>query len=206
MGLSIALGDLRIVADHLDSESDAERLYFGRVFASHLREALKLVTLAYNTRQDIREFVETLPKAGQEARAEAARMAHDCPFKHRPDVILWKDLKRVRDDTFHYASDPASQESLRKTLAHVADEEGVYFIREDWQRADYADLVAGNRMMEFADDAWLESTKEMLAAFKALNSHVVLFIQHVEAVYLNRMPPGVVTREDGLPDEYPKGR
>ena len=134
MHLSIALGDLRIVADHLDSQSNAERLYFGRVFASHLREAVKLVTLGYDACRDVRDFVATLPEAGRDARAQAARMAHDCPFTHRPDVILWKDLKRVRDATFHYASDAASQESLRRTLAHVADEEGVYLIDDDWQR------------------------------------------------------------------------
>ena len=50
-------------------------------------------------------------------------------------------------------------------------------------------------MMEFPEEVWREATEEMLLAFTTLNSHVVLFIQHVEAAFLNRLPDGVVERE-----------
>jgi hypothetical protein len=198
MNLSIALGDLRIVAHYSTREEQpaAERMYFFRVFASHLREVVKLLTIDYKRRANVREFVAALPPEGQEARAEAERMLEACPFKYRPDVLLWKDLKRVRDDTFHYASDPASQERLRAVMADVSDEEGIYIYDHDrWLRADYADLVAGNRMQPFPDDVWLPASTEMLEAIVALNAQVVLFINHVEATYFSGLPAGVVTRE-----------
>lgn len=217
MNLSMALGDLRIVAKYATrgEQPDYERIYFVRVFASHLREISKLLVDDYKTREDVREFVATLPQAGQDARAEVDRMLHVHPFKLRPDVILWQDLKRVRDDTFHYASNKdkdMSQERLRAAMVAVSTPyeqadgqtrpgmEGVYVLDDEgWLRADYADLVTANRMHPFREDESLLVTGEMHDVIIALNGEVATFIAHAEASYLlERIPAGVVTYEDAV--------
>jgi len=132
MNLSIALGDLRIVAIYAtrDEQPDAERLYFVRLFASHLREIAKLVAEDHKN-EEVRAFVAALPQPGQDARVEVDRMLHTHPYKHRPDVILWRDLKRVRDDTFHYASDDASHERLRTAMNAVTDLESGHLLDDN---------------------------------------------------------------------------
>ena len=132
MNLSMALGDLRIVAEYATREEqpDYERIYFVRIFASHLREISKLLVLNYRDREEVRQFVATLPQEAQDARDEAERML-DGSYALRPDAVLWKDMKRVRDDTFHYTSDVESQERLRGALEAVAEMEGVYVLSDD---------------------------------------------------------------------------
>ena len=76
MNLSIALGDLRIVAKYAtrDGQPEHERPYFIRIFSSHLREISKLLVLDHDEREDVREFVRTLPEEAQKHRHEAERM------------------------------------------------------------------------------------------------------------------------------------
>lgn len=63
-------------------------------------------------RQDVRHFVAGLPQQGQDARDQAAELLRST-FPLRSDVVVWEDLKRLRDDTFHYASDKGSEARLR---------------------------------------------------------------------------------------------
>lgn len=203
LNLSIALGHLRIVSEYATraEQPDAERMYFFRVFASHLREVARLLVDDYKAREEVRAFVATLPPEGQSARAEVDRMLHSHPYVHRPELPLWRDIKRVRDDTFHYVRDSASQERLRAVVEAVSDEQGVYVYDESkGLRADYADLVAGNRMQPYDKDQWRAATEEMLAAFVALNTQVVRFIVHVEAAHINSLPAGVVLTDPSRAD------
>jgi hypothetical protein len=125
MVLSLALGDLRIVATYAvrERQPENERMYFVRIFSSHLREIVKLLVLDYRHREDVREFVGRLPQDAQDARAEVERLTESTHVL-RSDVTLFEDLKRILDDTFHYARDRASDERLRQTMSDVAHMEG----------------------------------------------------------------------------------
>ncbi|WP_445150491.1 hypothetical protein [Baekduia sp. Peel2402] len=196
MNLSIALGDLRIVADYAvrDEQPDYERIYFVRLFASHLREVAKLLARDFDDRQDVRDFVAKLPQAGRDARDEAARMLND-NFTLRPRIVVWRDMARVRNDTFHYASDKPSRKRLRAAIEEVADMEGVYFVNDDGtMRADYADLVTANRMHPFEEqEPELPVTRELHDRIIALNEQVATFIAHAESQWLFSRSQGVVT-------------
>lgn len=204
MNLSIALGDLRIVAKYATREEqlDHERIYFVRIFSSHLREIGKLLVSDYNGRQDVRDFIAGMPKEAQEARDDADALLHST-FASRPDVVVWRDLKRLRDDTFHYSSDKPSQARLVEAMRTVAgmsngEGEGAYtFDDAGWLRAEYADDVIANRMhpfpQEHEDDTDLPVTRELHETIVKLNGYVAAFIQAAEAHYLlDVLPAGVI--------------
>jgi hypothetical protein len=97
--LSIAFGDLRIVAKYVprDDQPDHERIYFVNVMASHLREIVKVIDRQADA-PVIEDFVATL---SDEARARAR-----IPEKLGATVLkddertLLDFLKRLRNDTF----------------------------------------------------------------------------------------------------------
>jgi hypothetical protein len=76
MNLSIALGDLRIVAGYAtrNEQPEHERIYFVRIFSSHLREISKLLVLDFRQRPDVRDFVAGLPHEAQDARDAADKL------------------------------------------------------------------------------------------------------------------------------------
>lgn len=204
MNLSIALGDLRVVVEYATrpEQPDYERIYFVRIFASHLREVAKLLVLDYRDREDVRTFVDALPDAARTARGELERLLSS-HFELRPEAEVWRDLKRLRDDTFHYARDDASQRRLRAAMATVATMHNgecvsSYTISDDGRlRADYADLVIANRMhpfeQEHEEDQDLPFTRELHEAIIDVNGHAAAFIQAAEAHYLlDVLPDGVV--------------
>jgi hypothetical protein len=204
MNLSIALGDLRIVAKYATREQQAEyeRIYFVRIFASHLREIGKLLVQDFDKRQDVKDFVAAMPQEAQDARDKADELLHST-FGLRPAVVVWEDLKRLRDDTFHYVSDKPSQARLVDAMTTVADMDGgekesCYTLDDEgWLRADYADLVVANRMHPFPeeheDDLELPVTSELHETIVKLNAYVASFLAAAEAHYLlNVVAPGVV--------------
>jgi hypothetical protein len=205
MNLSIALGDLRIVAEYATrkEQPEHERIYFVRIFSSHLREIAKLLVHDFNKRQDVRDFVARLPQEAQDARDEADKLLHST-FPLRPDVVVWEDLKRLRDDTFHYVSDKSSQDRLVDAVRTVAgmrngEMEASYVLDATGRlRAEYADLIVANRMhpfpQEHEDDEELPTTRELHETIIKLNGHVAEFLAAAEAHYLlNVLDPGVVT-------------
>lgn len=206
MNLSIALGDLRIVAEYATrtEQAEHERIYFVRIFSSHLREISKLLVHDFQQRQDVRDFVSGLPQEARAARNEADNLLHST-FALRPDVVVWEDLKRLRDDTFHYVSDKSSQARLVEAMKTVADMrngemEGSYVLDDAGSlRAEYADLVVANRMhpfpQEHEDDEDLPITLELHEIIVTLNGHVATFLAAAAAHYLlNVVKPGVVMR------------
>jgi hypothetical protein len=83
-------------------------------------------------------------------------------------------------------------------MSDVAGMEGVYSLEGDELRAEYADLVAANRMHAYGDTDEEQTAfmREMHQAILTLNGHVVTFIRRTEAVYLlERLPPGTIRRE-----------
>lgn len=206
MNLSIALGDLRIVAEYATrtEQPEHERIYFVRIFSSHLREISKLLVLDFHKRHELRDFVAGLHSEAQDARNEAERLLHST-FPLRPNVVVWEDLKRLRDDTFHYVSDKSSQARLVEAMETVAgmrdgEMEASYVLDDTGRlRAEYADLVVANRMhpfpQEHEDDEELPVTLELHQTIIRLNGHVATFLAAAEAHYLLEvLEPGIVTR------------
>jgi hypothetical protein len=196
MNLSIALGDLRIVGKYAtrNEQPPHERIYFIRVFASHLREIVKLLVLDPRDREDVREFVNGLDTEAQDAR-RAVEQKLDARLESR-GVDLLSELKRLRDDTFHYARDETSQERLRTAVAAASDEDDRYVVGAKEMRAEYADTAAEYRMHPWnhADlDEHGDLIRELHGAIIELNGHVATFIAHAEASYLfDHVPPGIV--------------
>jgi hypothetical protein len=169
-----------------------------RILASHVREVAKLLVLDYQDREDVQDFISTLSNEAREARDEVERLLEETHLL-RPEDKLWLDMKRVRDDTFHYARDRASQDRLTRALDAVQDMEGVYVLGENGQmlRADYADLVVANRMHPFEEDESLPVTDEMHRAIVRVHGHVATFITEAEQRYLlGRLPEGTVQYEE----------
>jgi hypothetical protein len=204
MKLSIALGDLRIVAEYAtrNDQPEHERIYFVRIFASHLREVSKLLVFDFDERQDVRDFVAGLPEQAQDARDQAHELLHST-FPVRSDVVVWKDLQRLRDDTFHYVRDKNSQARLIAAMTTVAGMRGgemeASYVLDDTGRlrAHYADLVVANRMhpfpQEHEDDEELPVTRELHETIIKLNEHVASFLAAAEAHYLlDVLQPGIV--------------
>lgn len=82
--LSMALNDIRTSAEYAvrDEQPEHERLYFVRVLASHIREAVKIVLLEHDQRHDVQAFVQAMPEAGQRAFEEIDRRVS----RHSPVV------------------------------------------------------------------------------------------------------------------------
>lgn len=205
MNLSIALNDLRVVAKYVAraEQPDHERTYFVRIFSSHLREIGKLLVSDYDGRQDVRDFVAGMSKEAQEARDDADALLHGT-FPSRPDVVVWRDLKRLRDETFHYANDPRSRERLVEAMRTVAgmfdgEMESAY-TRDDrgWTRADYADEVLVNRMhpfpQEHEDGPGFPISHELNETIVKLSRSVTTFIHAAEVHYLIEVLPAGVVR------------
>lgn len=188
MTLAIALGDLRVAGDYAvrGDQADYERIYFARVFSSHLREIVKLLERDYGRRQDVKTFVDSMPEEAQQARRDVIAQCN-APQEGRPGVTLLDDLKRIRNDTFHYAHEKESVDRLTEALRMVADLEGDYVTTPNKMRAGCADLVVVNRMHLFGgpDAEWESVARAMHRAIVELLDPVAEFLLQVEAHYLH---------------------
>src|SRR5215208_672628 len=135
MRLSMALGDLTIVADYAvrQRQPEGERLYFIRLFALHMREVANLVDP-----QDRRviptvdEFLASLPRGTKPSRTEIRRYHRQVmrrlakPMKGRDKIEIkrrgrpsvWRvptlrdELRRIRDDFAHYGHNAAGADNV----------------------------------------------------------------------------------------------
>jgi hypothetical protein len=128
--LSMALGDLRIAGHYAtrDRQRGAERLYFIRLTASHLRELVMLLDPP-NSKvvPTVEQFVLALPRGIKPTRAEI-RDSHRRAIRQlaeimrgRPDIqvgdktrppTLRDDLKELRNRFFHYGHDQRGDDAL----------------------------------------------------------------------------------------------
>ncbi|MCA1702412.1 MAG: hypothetical protein LC808_03745 [Actinobacteria bacterium] len=162
-----------------------------RILASHLREVIKLLVLDHRCRSDVREFVGALPQQARDARDEIEN-ALDMTHSLREGVMLYEDMKRVRDDTFHYSRDKNSEGRLRSAMNGVSNMRGEYLLGADDHRESYADLVAVTRMHPYGDseEEQIAFAREMHEAIIGLNERAVTFIPHAQAHYLCRRRRG----------------
>ncbi len=192
--LSMALNDMRVAAEFAvrGEQPYHERLYFVRLLASHMREALKLVALIPDERDPIGAFVAELPASGSEARADVVRRIED-ELQHRGET-LFSEMKRIRDDTFHYARDEPSQKRLTTAMELAAHEDGRYLISENWLRAEYADVIATRLVHSFSGDEeqLRKFGHELHRAIVDLVGPLSKFILIAERHYLRSMPPGTI--------------
>jgi hypothetical protein len=197
--LSIAFGDLRIVANYVPREDqpDHERIYFVRVMASHLREIVKVIDLDAE-KPGIAEFVTTLSEDAREARARIPEKLQATPLENDKRT-LFRLLVRLRNDTFHYADDRPSRKRLRDAMRACASEEGVYFIGGRETRAQYADRIVEEREYPIPGkdhEARIDATRKLHEALASLQDDVATFIKEAEAAYLLEwLPEGVVDVE-----------
>jgi hypothetical protein len=118
MRLSLALGDMRLVADYAvrSRQRNYERLYFVRLLASHLRELVLLLDPPNrNIVPDVEAFLVSLPRGTKPPRKDI-RAAHQKAMRRlakvmrgRPDIVIGStsrpptlrdDLKELRNRFF----------------------------------------------------------------------------------------------------------
>ena len=194
--LSTALNDIRTAAEYAvrPEQPEHERLYFVRTLASHIREAVKIVVLDHHQRRDVRDFIAGMPESGQEAFEEIERRI-DARLELRPNVSLLDEIKRLRDDTFHYARDAASIQRMRGALDRAARDQGSYLMTDRALRAEYADLLRVYLVHPFdgSDDEKQAQVREMHQAIVELIGPLSSFLHAAEAHWLGERPPGVVS-------------
>jgi hypothetical protein len=192
MSLSIALGDLRVAAVYAvrDEQADYERDYFVRMLVSHMRELVKVLVVAVDKRDVLRDFVNALPPETRAHYDQMKRLIAQ-PMKLRPDRTLLDELIRIRNATWHYPVDKGYVEQLRDAMrrAGASGDRGVYVFPEGTElgyRAEYADLVA--MFLAYPLDG---SPAEREAQFRELHERLIellgalaKFLQGVEGEYL----------------------
>jgi hypothetical protein len=193
--LSMALNDIRTAAEYAvrSEQQEHERMYFVRTLASHIREAVKIAILGHDQREDIQAFVSGMPQRGQRALDEV-RQRFETPFQLRSSVSLFADIKRLRDDTYHYARDAASVERMREAMRRAATEQGSYLITDRALRAEYADVLRAYLAHPFdgTEEEQQDQAREMHKAIVELISPLSSFLHAAEAHWLGRRPPGIV--------------
>lgn len=195
--LSRALNDIRTATKYAvrPDQPPHERLYFVRVTASHIREAVKLAAREHEKRPEVQHFVAGMPQAGRDALDEINRRI-DAKFEKRPSVSLFDDIKRLRDDTFHYGSDrdKDSIERMRAAMGRVADVEGVYSLADRDHRAEYADdiTVALTHPFDGAQEEQIAMARELHIDIIELLGPLSTFLQAAEGHWLNQRPEGVI--------------
>jgi hypothetical protein len=205
MRLSLALGDLRIISHYAtrNRQSNAERLYFVRLLASHLREVILIMDppnpVVVPT---IEEFLAALPRGTKPSRAEmrkshrkALRLVDKNMAKGRPAITtpqgrtrppkLRDDLKELRNRFFHYGHDESGDKALKAAMTSLAGEATGYVIREKTMRALYADDVGTMLVHPFPKKHGEKFALDMHGRLVELIEPVSLFIHQVEAAWVH---------------------
>jgi hypothetical protein len=192
MSLSIALCDLRVAAVYAvrEEQPDYERGYFVRMLVSHMRELVKVLVVAVEKRDALRDFVAGLPPEVRAHYDEMQRLI-ERPMVLRPKTTLFDELKRIRDTTWHYPVSKAFVDQLRDAMRRAAasGDRGVYVFPKGTElgyRAEYADLVA--HFLAYPLDG---TDEEVRAQFRELHQRLIKllgpiakFLQGVEGEYL----------------------
>jgi hypothetical protein len=192
MSLSIALGDLRVAAVYAvrEEQPEYERNYFVRMLVSHMRELVKVLVVAVEKREVLRDFVDRLPPKIRAHYDDMQRLIAQ-PMALRPETTLFDELKRIRDTTWHYPVSKEFVEQLRDAMRRAAasGDRGIYVFPEGTElgyRAEYADLVA--HFLAYPLDG---TDEEVRAQFRELHERLIellgplaKFLQGVEGEYL----------------------
>lgn len=211
--LSMALGDVRIAGHYATRKRQAmaQRLYFVRLTASHVRE-LALIMDPPNVRviPPVEEFLASLPSGTEPAPAEirrshkrAMRLLDQPMHPERPAITaaagvirhpkLRDDLKELRDRFFHYGHDARGDEAISSAMHALVGDATGYVIREQTLRALYADDVG----MTLAHPFPARFAEDMHSGLFAFLEPAALYVQQVEAAWLHAHRDAVVVRRPG---------
>jgi hypothetical protein len=216
--LSMALADLRLVADQMmrDDLTDRERVYFGRLMMAHMREVLLVLEPPEREPEAIRVGDVIAGMGTHEPGAPAllrhlwdtARAQLKAPLVLRRETTLWRELRRVRNRLLHYGYTAEGDRALATALDTVAHEEGVYRITtQGWMEADFADLVSvnlafpmsvGTRELAPEDRQAREKAEaeELLRGVLESMGPLSTLLHRMEAVYFRTKPDDVLVRYD----------
>jgi len=207
MRLSMALGDLRIVAGYAtrQRQPEGERLYFVRLFALHMREVANLLDPPnQQIVPTVEDFLQSLPRGTKPSRREIRRHHAKAmrqlnrEMKGRDPILvkgkeraltLRADLKRLRNDFAHYGHNAVGADAIKAAMTAAKDRRTGYVVRERALRAQYADAVAETLTHPFP----VPLAYDMHGSIVDLIDPVSSFIHAVEAAWLSSRPPGVVT-------------
>jgi hypothetical protein len=210
MRLSMALGDLRTVAEYATRkwQREGERLYFIRLFTLHMREIVNLLDPPDpKFVPTVHEFVASLPRGIRPTRSEI-RDQHakvlrrlSQPMNGREPITvrgkrriptLRDDLRRIRNDFAHYGHNAVGADAVARAMRAASEIRTGYMIRERALRAEYADTVAMTLTHPFAlDDRTL--AEDLHGRIVDLVGPVSSYIHNVEAAWLRSRPSGVTT-------------
>ncbi len=206
--LAMATGDLALAADAFisrgDDLADYERFYYVRLLAGHLRESIMLIdppdhSVVPRLDDFLGTFGDAVPQLQLEIRENQRELREtlDAPLTARPDLTLREELKRLRNQFFHYNWEARDDPKLESAIRAAGEIEGVIRERPGFFRALYADEIANHLMHPFAGaDAEFEvMLLELHRAILALLGKVIRFARRVEALYLLTRPSGVVSFE-----------
>jgi hypothetical protein len=209
----MALEDLRTASRYAGRgrQRRAERLYFVRLMAAHLRELVLLLDPPNRAAvPDVEEFLAALPAGVQPSRKQI-RTAHRTALRQldtqmaaaRPLVVssqntrrrptLRDDLRELRNRFFHYGHDAAGDEAMRRAMRSIATRRSSYLVKTRTKRAEYAYLI-GERLAHPFD---FRFAREMHEAIFNLLRPVASYVQLVEEAWLYAHAESVVLRRPG---------
>ena len=204
------MGDLRVAGEYAvrELQPEYERLYFVRLVASHMRETVLLLDPPdRGAVPDVEDFIDALPSDCREIHADGLREARNevlmllrQQFTLRPGLNLRNELRRMRNQFFHYHADRNSDADLGDAIAAAADDDGAYVVGTEHtntltMRAEYADTVSLRLVHPFeGDDETVRPVAvELHGAIVNLLGPLTRYLHRVEAAYLRSRAPGVVT-------------
>jgi hypothetical protein len=211
MRLSIALGDLRVVAHYATRSRQPafERLYFVRLLASHIREVVLIMDPPDPTLPTIEEFLRALPRRTEPKRWEIRashrhtlrllRRGMDArrpPIEKKGEMVrprLRDDLRELRNRFFHYGHDASGDTALEAAMTSLAGDATGYVIRERTMRALYADDVS----MKLTHPYPPQFADEMHRRLVELIEPISLFVHQLEAAWLHAHQDHVGVRLGG---------
>ena len=215
--LSTALGDLRISAHYATRARQpyAERLYFIRLTASHLREIVFLIDPEpRGPIPTVDDFLKSLPRGTTPSRAEirrshrkAMRLLEKPMAKGRPPITTRKgkqrhpklrdDLKMLRNGFFHYSHLEHGDDALIGAMRALGGESAEYVVRQQTLRAGYADDIASTLAHPFPHRQRAEFSCDMHGRIVEFLDPVATLIQQIEAAWLAAHADDVIARIPG---------
>ena len=123
----------------------------------------------------------------------------DAPLGLRPQLTLRNELKRLRNQFFHYNWEARDDPQLQRAMTVAGEIEGLIREGSSYLRALYADEVANQLMHPFdgSDGDFAAALRELHRAIVELLGKALRFARCAEALYLLTQPAGVVTFERG---------
>lgn len=212
--LSTALGDLRLASKFAvrRRQARAERLYFVRLTASHLRELINVMDPPDRRwTPTVEEFLTALPRGTKPGRTEI-RKAHAQALRKvdtemaggRPLIEsvggalrpprLRDDLRNLRNAFFHYGHDEPGDGAVAAAMRRLDGEAAQYVIRQRALRANYADDIGFAITHPFP----IEFASDMHRRIVRLIGPCAAYVQRVEAAWFFVHQDDVTVRRPGV--------